>query len=90
VPPDALMGQVIQKPYLTNEKELEHSESGPLGLCGGDKAPWPLSWVLFQVLRREKSTRPHVGSKVEPAVSPQCSEYCIIIIMYNIRYSVVV
>jgi hypothetical protein len=62
------LARLFKKSYLTNEKELEHSENGPLGLCGNDKAPWPLSWVLFQVLRREKATRPHVGSKVEPAV----------------------
>jgi hypothetical protein len=28
VPPQALIGQVIQKSYLKNEKELEHSENG--------------------------------------------------------------
>ena len=38
-----------------------------MGLCGNDRAPWPLSWVLFQALRREKVGCPHVGPKVKPA-----------------------
>ena len=41
-----------------------------MGLCGNDRAPWPLSWVLFQALRREKVGCPHVGPKVKPAVVP--------------------
>ena len=39
-----------------------------MGLCGNDRTPWPLSWVLFQALRREKVGCPHVGPKVKPAV----------------------
>jgi hypothetical protein len=58
-----------KKSYLTNEKELEHSEDDPWGFVGTIRRPGHFPGCYFaQVLRREKATRPHVGSKVEPAV----------------------
>jgi hypothetical protein len=38
VPPDALIGQIIQKPYPMNEKELEHSEKTHQGSVTGSSS----------------------------------------------------
>jgi hypothetical protein len=84
VPPGPWLARLFKKEYLTNEKELENSENGHWDFVGNDKAPWPLSWVLFQVLRREKATRPHVGSKAEPAVHKSVT-YLISIAMHTGR-----
>jgi hypothetical protein len=63
------LARLFKKLYLTNGKELGHSENGPWDFVGTIRRPGHFPGCYFRSFGAKKLLVPHVGSKAKPAVT---------------------